>query len=58
MVSNLPAEKQEMIERLHRSDEDGGKTVLVDDDPRNIFALSSILEGDARPDGCQWSRCD
>jgi CheY-like chemotaxis protein len=46
MVSNLPAEKQEMIERLHRSDEDlVGKTVLlVDDDPRNIFALSSILE--------------
>jgi CheY-like chemotaxis protein/signal transduction histidine kinase/HAMP domain-containing protein len=46
VVSNLPAEKQEMIERLHRSDEDlVGKTVLlVDDDPRNIFALSSILE--------------
>jgi CheY-like chemotaxis protein len=46
VVGNLPAEKQEMIERLHRSDEDlVGKTVLlVDDDPRNIFALSSILE--------------
>jgi CheY-like chemotaxis protein len=46
VVSNLPAEKQQMIERLHRSDEDlVGKTVLlVDDDPRNIFALSSILE--------------
>ena len=31
-----------MIERLHRSDDDlVGKTVLlVDDDPRNIFALS------------------
>jgi len=35
-----------MIERLHSSDEDlVGKTVLlVDDDARNIFALSSVLE--------------
>ena len=35
-----------MIERLHSSDEDLiGKTVLlVDDDARNIFALSSVLE--------------
>jgi CheY-like chemotaxis protein len=36
-----------MLERLHSSDEDlVGKTVLlVDDDARNIFALSSALEG-------------
>ena len=35
-----------MLERLHGSDEDlVGKTVLlVDDDARNIFALSSVLE--------------
>jgi CheY-like chemotaxis protein len=35
-----------MIERLHSSDDDlVGKTVLlVDDDARNIFALSSVLE--------------
>ncbi len=46
VFSNLPAEKQRMLERLHRSDEDlVGKSVLVvDDDVRNIFALSSVLE--------------
>jgi CheY-like chemotaxis protein len=46
VVADLPTEKQQMIERLHSSDEDlVGKTVLlVDDDARNIFALSSVLE--------------
>jgi HAMP domain-containing protein/CheY-like chemotaxis protein len=46
VVGDLPSEKQQMIERLHSSDEDlVGKTVLlVDDDARNIFALSSVLE--------------
>jgi CheY-like chemotaxis protein/GAF domain-containing protein len=46
VVSDLPAEKQRMLDRLHRSDEDlVGKAVLVvDDDVRNIFALSSALE--------------
>jgi CheY-like chemotaxis protein len=46
VVSALPAEKQRMLERLHRSDDDlVGKAVLVvDDDIRNIFALSSVLE--------------
>ncbi|MBV9825498.1 MAG: response regulator, partial [Alphaproteobacteria bacterium] len=46
VISDLPDEKQRMIERLHSSDEDlVGKTVLlVDDDARNIFALSSVLE--------------
>jgi CheY-like chemotaxis protein len=46
VVADLPLEKQQMIERLHRSDEDlAGKPVLVvDDDIRNIFALSSVLE--------------
>ncbi|MBV9201192.1 MAG: response regulator, partial [Alphaproteobacteria bacterium] len=46
VVANLPTEKQEMLSRLHNSDEDlVGKTVLlVDDDARNIFALSSALE--------------
>jgi CheY-like chemotaxis protein len=46
VVANLPDDKQRMLERLHTSDEDlVGKTVLlVDDDARNIFALSSVLE--------------
>jgi CheY-like chemotaxis protein len=46
VVTNLPPDKQRMLERLTSSDEDLiGKTVLlVDDDARNIFALSSVLE--------------
>jgi CheY-like chemotaxis protein len=45
-IANLPPEKQRLIEQLHRSDKPlENKTVLVvDDDPRNIFALSSVLE--------------
>jgi HAMP domain-containing protein/CheY-like chemotaxis protein/signal transduction histidine kinase len=46
VITDLPEEKQNMLDRLHRSDEAliGRRVLVVDDDVRNIFALSSVLE--------------
>ena len=46
VVADLPPAKREMLRTLHQSDVSlfGKKVLVVDDDVRNIFAISSILE--------------
>lgn len=46
MVASMPKQKQKMIRDLYDSDElfAGCKLLLADDDMRNVFALSKVLE--------------
>jgi HAMP domain-containing protein/signal transduction histidine kinase/CheY-like chemotaxis protein len=43
-ISKLPEKQRKMLETLHRGALEGKKVLIVDDDIRNIFAMTSVLE--------------
>ena len=45
-IARMAEPKRQMLEKLHRTDSmlSGKKVLLVDDDIRNIFAMTSVLE--------------
>jgi CheY-like chemotaxis protein len=43
-TARLPDRQRKMLEHLHEGVLDGRKVLLVDDDIRNIFAMTSVLE--------------
>jgi CheY-like chemotaxis protein len=47
VITDLPEDKQQMLARLHDSNEAlrHRKVMIVDDDARNIYALATVLEG-------------
>jgi hypothetical protein len=46
IIDSLPDSKKDIIKRIYQSDDvlKGKKILIVDDDMRNIFALTSVLE--------------